>query len=287
VALLSDNTIERLERSKAYLIFDWTSNWIFEGVGGLLLFACSIHWWNRYSERGPDPRFYFWLKVLLLSIALFSVKWAKDEILAWMGIAPPDQKWIDEKLFGKQLDMAGIDPTMDLIIQMQYRATRIRQRGIRVDQLLVENEAIFRRKQGKLRMKAVEKKDLQFHIDTERIQHPPDEKWLKFKHSMRMIGAFGVLYALVWVFGEHGHSYFLEPTKQTGIEWTCPTGQDGPFWDNRRGRDPVCHVPVRDCPMLLFPVVTQSPCPYRDFLGGRWTDDDEFVLQQMKYRPFF
>jgi len=107
------------------------------------------------------------------------------------------------------------------------------------------------------------------------------------KDAMRMTGAVAVLYVLVWFFGEHGHSYFLEPAKQNGTEWTCPLGQDGPFWDNGAKVDPICRVPVRECPMLLFPAITQFPCPYRDFLGGRWTDDDEFVLQQMKYRPLF
>ena len=41
------------------------------------------------------------------------------------------------------------DPDMRLILDAQYRATRIRERGMRVDQLLAENEAIFLRKQGK------------------------------------------------------------------------------------------------------------------------------------------
>ena len=146
MALLSDDALEKLEHSRAYLVVDFIFGWI-DGVGGLLLLAYLIHGWNRDSELGPDPTFYFWLKVLLLSIALFSVKWAKDEILAWMGIAPPN----DKEWFGpKQIDLAGFDPTMDLILAEQQRATRIRKRGIRVDQLLAENEAIFLRKQRKL-----------------------------------------------------------------------------------------------------------------------------------------
>jgi len=145
MALLSDDALEKLERSRAYLVVDILFGWI-GGIGLFLFFVISIHWWNRYSERGPDPRFYFWLKVLLWGVVLSSAGCAKDQILAWAGIAPPDhEKWLGPK----QIGMAGIDPTMDLILHMQYRATRIRKRGIRVDQLLAENEAIFLRKQGK------------------------------------------------------------------------------------------------------------------------------------------
>ena len=86
-----------------------------------------------------DSRLGFWKKVLLLGVVLTLVKGAKDHLLAWMGIAPPDEKWLGPK----QIDMAGIDPTMDLILHMQHRATRIRKHGIRVNQLLAENEAFF------------------------------------------------------------------------------------------------------------------------------------------------
>src|SRR5713101_5036222 len=141
MALLSDDALEKLERSRAYLVVDILFGWI-GGIGLFLFFVFSIHWWNRYSERGPDPRFYFWLKVLLWGVVLSSAGCAKDQILAWAGIAPPEhEKWLGPK----QIGMAGIDPTMDLILHMQYRATRIRKRGIRVDQLLAENEAIFLR----------------------------------------------------------------------------------------------------------------------------------------------
>src|SRR3977135_2706516 len=100
----------------------------------------------------------------------------------------------------------------------------------------------------------------------------------KIKSTLSTIGAFVTLYVLVWIFGTHGHNYFMEPAKHNETEWACPSSEDSPLWDNGKERAPVCHVPVRECPMLLFPAVTQSPCPYRDFLGGRWTDDDEFVL---------
>ena len=64
--------------------------------------------------------------------------------------------------------------------------------------------------------------------------------------------------------------------------WRCAEGQKGPFWENGKGRDPVCHEPVRQCPVLWFPLATQSPCPYKDPLGGPYTEDDLFVLKQKR-----
>jgi S1-C subfamily serine protease len=106
----------------------------------------------------------------------------------------------------------------------------------------------------------------------------------KLKDSIRMIGAFAALYVLVWFFGKHGHSHFLEPAKQNGTEWACPPGQDGPFEENGKGRDPVCHVPVRECPVLLLPFASQTPCTYKDPLGGPWTDEDQFDLESLKHK---
>lgn len=50
----------------------------------------------------------------------------------------------------------------------------------------------------------------------------------------------------------------MEPAKQMGTEWTCSPGEDGPYWDNGKGRDPVCHDPVRQCPWLWFRVPTRT-----------------------------
>lgn len=113
----------------------------------------------------------------------------------------------------------------------------------------------------------------------------------KLKNLMQTVGIFAAVYIGTWVFGgSHGHTYFMEPAKQNAAgEWTCQEG-DGPFQENGKGTDPVCHIQIRQCPVLLFPIATESPCPYRDFLGGRWTDDDEYVLRQMKQKhhlPFF
>jgi hypothetical protein len=157
VISLSDDGLEKLERSRVYLVVDIIFNWI-GGVGELLLLAYSIRWWHRYSEGlGFDLRFWFWLKVLLLSIVLISIRWMKDQVLAWMEIAPPNyEKWFRPK----QIEVHG-DPDIRLIVDAQYRATRIRERGMRVDQLLAENEAIFLRRQGKLNREAVGKDERQ------------------------------------------------------------------------------------------------------------------------------
>jgi hypothetical protein len=146
VAIFTENRLEQLERSKAYLVADIIFNWI-GGVGELLLLAYAIRWWHRYAEGlGFDPKFSFSMKVLLLSAVLISVKDVKNYLLAWVGIAPPDY----EKCFGpKQLDVGS--PHMRLILDAQQRAARIRERGIRVHQLLAENEAAFLEKLGKQR----------------------------------------------------------------------------------------------------------------------------------------
>lgn len=144
MGLLSDNALEKLERARTYLVVDIIFNWI-GGAGEFLLLVYVIFVWHRSSENlSFGSRFWFWSKVLFLSVILLSVRSIKDEVLAWAGIAPPDYlKW-----FGPHQEPCGL-PGMQVIIDAQQRGTRISHRGIRVDQLLAENEAIFQRKQGK------------------------------------------------------------------------------------------------------------------------------------------
>ena len=94
----------------------------------------------------------------------------------------------------------------------------------------------------------------------------------KLKDSIRVIGALVGLYVLLWV------------AQLNGTEWTCPRGQDGPFWDNGKGRNPVCHDPVRECPVLWLPFASQTPCTYKDPLGGPWTAEDQFDLESLKHK---
>jgi hypothetical protein len=107
----------------------------------------------------------------------------------------------------------------------------------------------------------------------------------KLKNVVRIVAVLALVYVLAWVFGEHGHTYTLERATKSGNVWTCPPSEDedGPHWDNGKDRDPVCHIPVRLCPSLWFPYATVIPCPYKDPLGGPWTADDLFVLEQMKH----
>lgn len=108
----------------------------------------------------------------------------------------------------------------------------------------------------------------------------------------RTIGLMALLYLAAWVFGEHGHTYTLGPARkvfadsgeQDKTQWACSDRDQGPFLDNGPNREPVCHVPVRQCPVLWFPLATEVPCHYKDLLGGQYTDDDLFVLRQMQ-RP--
>jgi hypothetical protein len=97
-----------------------------------------------------------------------------------------------------------------------------------------------------------------------------------------LIVALVLLYAVAWVFGEHGHTHFLETAKLDGTHWTCAEEGQGPFWDNGKDRNPICRVPVRQCPMLWFPVASQVPCPYKDPMGGPYTEDDLHVLKQIQ-----
>lgn len=130
--LFRDEVLDRLERSTAYLIFDRIFNWL-GGVGELLLIAYGVRVW--WESDGAEVTGFFWLKLLLLGIALLLVKSIKDSILAWAGIAPPDYPKSPEPIL----------PVMKGIIDAQYRGDRIQERGIRVDELLEENHAKFLR----------------------------------------------------------------------------------------------------------------------------------------------
>lgn len=105
----------------------------------------------------------------------------------------------------------------------------------------------------------------------------------KLKNIMQTAGVLVLLYVLMWAFGDHGHTYYLQPAKQVGTVWSCAQEEDGPFWENGKDRDPVCHDPARQCPALWFPYVTEVPCPYKDPLGGPYTKEDLLVLEQIKH----
>jgi hypothetical protein len=115
---------------------------------------------------------------------------------------------------------------------------------------------------------------------------------MRFKAKLQGLGVFALLYLGVWVFGEHGYTYSVNPARKIFVseaeeirtQWACDDDDEGPLWDNGDNKDPVCHIPVRQCPALWFPFVTQAPCPYKDPLGGSYTDDDLFMLKQMRQR---
>ena len=50
------------------------------------------------------------------------------------------------------------------------------------------------------------------------------------KKTLRTGSALALLYVIAWVFGEHGHTYGLEPAKRDGTDWVCAEGEEGPFW---------------------------------------------------------
>lgn len=106
----------------------------------------------------------------------------------------------------------------------------------------------------------------------------------KFKNTLRTMAVLVLIYVVSWVFGAHGHSYYLEPAKQAGAEWACPEEEQGPVWENGKGRRPNCHIPVRQCPVLWFPIASQVPCPYKDPLGGPYTEDDLLALKMQHAR---
>jgi hypothetical protein len=136
MTLLSEEALEQLECSKAYLVADFVLNWI-GAVGELILITYGVHWWRRYSEDGPgfDPQFLFWLKMLLMSVGLLSIRWMKDAMFAWLGASPPNY---GDRFGPKQIQVGS--PEMRLILEAQSRANRIRERGHRVDQLLAHSE---------------------------------------------------------------------------------------------------------------------------------------------------
>jgi hypothetical protein len=57
--LLSDETLDRFEQSKPYMVFDVVFNWI-GGIGELLLLGFFL-WWYWYDDHKTYP--YLWLKV--------------------------------------------------------------------------------------------------------------------------------------------------------------------------------------------------------------------------------
>jgi hypothetical protein len=137
-ALLRDDILEKLERSRAYLIVDIVFNWI-GGIGELLLVLFVF--WTTWTH-GPWPHWKQWMELVGLGIVLLCIRGIKDYVLAWAGFAPPDySRW-----FGpKQIDVGSSN--MRRIRDAQERAARIRERGIRLDEMLEENEAKFERHQ--------------------------------------------------------------------------------------------------------------------------------------------
>jgi hypothetical protein len=76
----------------------------------------------------------------------------------------------------------------------------------------------------------------------------------RLKNGVQVVAVLLALYALLWIFGEHGHIYSVEDAKLSGTDWTCAPGQDGPFDGKAEGRkNPVCRDPIRQCPSLWFP----------------------------------
>ncbi len=106
---------------------------------------------------------------------------------------------------------------------------------------------------------------------------------MKLKNALWAAVALALLYACAWLFvGEHGYTYYIEPAKKVGTEWTCPPDEDGPITGEVSYI--VCHDPVRQCPSLWFPVATQVPCGYKDPLGGPYTKADLLVLEQINHQ---
>jgi hypothetical protein len=135
-ALLRDDILEKLERSRTYLIADIVFNWI-GGIGELLLTLYIV--WLLWTDP-PRINRRLWLEVFLLSIGLLSIRRIKNEVLAWAGVAPPDHnRW-----FGPKQEESVLTE-MKPILDAQQRAERIRGRGIRVEEMLEENKAKFER----------------------------------------------------------------------------------------------------------------------------------------------
>ncbi len=47
------------------------------------------------------------------------------------------------------------------------------------------------------------------------------------KKSIYVVGVLACFYVGLWVFGEHGYTYDVDPAKQAGAVWTCPPGEQG------------------------------------------------------------
>lgn len=118
----------------------------------------------------------------------------------------------------------------------------------------------------------------------------------KLKSALKIVGVLLLVWIVAWALGEHGHTYTMEPAKKIFVadsngtiatEWTCADEDQGPFQDWGKDKDPDCREPVRKCPVLWFPVASQSPCPYKDPLGGPYTQDDLFVLRQSQRSSYF
>src|ERR1019366_10693630 len=93
-ALLPDDILEKLERSRTYLIADIVFNWI-GNIGDLLLILFVL--WTTWTH-GPWPHWKQWMELVGLGIVLLCIKGIKDYVLAWAGIAPPDySRWFGPK----------------------------------------------------------------------------------------------------------------------------------------------------------------------------------------------
>jgi len=133
-SLLRDDILEKVERSRIYLIIDIIFNWI--GVVGWLAFALDILWWEWTDSRNGRVG----LEVFGLGLGLISIRAITNWVLALAGIAPPDySRW-----FGPKQEESVLS-NMKPILDSQQRAERIRKRGIRVDEMLEENKAKFER----------------------------------------------------------------------------------------------------------------------------------------------
>lgn len=136
-ALFRDEILEGIEHSRAYRIVDV----IFDRIGGvgelvLVVYLIRVTWWHHpVGITG-----FFWLKIFLLAVGLLLIKEVKNTVAAWAGIAPPH--------YDKPYD--SISPGMQVILDAQRRAERIRKRGIRVDEMLDENKRLAEKKLGQL-----------------------------------------------------------------------------------------------------------------------------------------
>jgi hypothetical protein len=90
---------------------------------------------------------------------------------------------------------------------------------------------------------------------------------MKIKSVLSTIGLLILIWIVLFVGGEHGYTYYVEPA---GADGKCRPGQTGPFSEPNESYPVYCKDPDRQCPVLWFPYVSQTPCPYEDILGGPW-----------------